>query len=51
VTRRTPARTFDERFPLATRVGEAAAERYGGAYEADLGFTLGLPRLLDGARR
>ncbi|MGH3040248.1 MAG: hypothetical protein ACRDNG_00625 [Gaiellaceae bacterium] len=37
-----------ERFPLATRVGEAAAERYGGAYDAELGFTFGLQRLLDG---
>lgn len=35
-------------FPLAGRVGEAAAEAYGGAYNADVAFEFGLTRLLDG---
>lgn len=35
-------------FPLASRVGTAAAEAYGGPYDADRTFEFGLARLLDG---
>jgi AcrR family transcriptional regulator len=45
----TLARVFDaERFPLATRIGTAASERYGGAYDPELAFEFGLERVLDG---
>jgi len=35
-------------FPLASRVGTAAAQAYGGPYDADRAFEFGLARLLDG---
>jgi AcrR family transcriptional regulator len=36
------------RFPLAARVGEAASEHYGAAYDPELSFEFGLERVLDG---
>jgi AcrR family transcriptional regulator len=43
------ARVFDpERFPLAARVGAAAGEAHGAAYDARHAFTFGLDRILDG---
>ncbi|MFE3450652.1 TetR/AcrR family transcriptional regulator [Nonomuraea sp. NPDC059194] len=36
------------RFPVASRVGEAAAEVYGSAYSPEHSFEFGLQRLLDG---
>lgn len=38
----------EEQFPLAWKVGEAAAEEYGGVYPADNYFEFGLARILDG---
>jgi AcrR family transcriptional regulator len=37
-----------ERFPLATRVGQAASEEYAGAYDPERAFAFGLQRVLDG---
>lgn len=37
-----------DQFPLAWKVGEAAAEEYGGVYPADNYFEFGLARILDG---
>lgn len=37
-----------EEYPLATRIGAAAGERLGGAYDAEEGWRFGLERLLDG---
>ncbi|MGW0121264.1 TetR/AcrR family transcriptional regulator [Streptomyces sp. NPDC003327] len=43
------SRMFDgERFPLAARVGEAAAVAYGGMYDAEHAYAFGLARVLDG---
>jgi AcrR family transcriptional regulator len=43
------ARVLDEtRFPLAARVGEAAAVAYGGLYDAEHAYRFGLERVLDG---
>ncbi|MEU7115175.1 TetR/AcrR family transcriptional regulator C-terminal domain-containing protein [Streptomyces sp. NPDC046182] len=43
------ARMFDaERFPLASRVGEAAAVAYQGMYSPDHAYAFGLARVLDG---
>lgn len=43
------ARVLDpERFPTAVRVGEAAGEAHGGAYDAEHAFEFGLGRVLDG---
>ena len=39
------------RFPLSIRVGQTAAERYGGTYNPELAFDFGLRRLLDGIGR
>jgi AcrR family transcriptional regulator len=36
------------RYPLAERVGSAAGEFYGGAYQAHFAYTFGLQRVLDG---
>jgi AcrR family transcriptional regulator len=45
----TLEQVFDaERFPLATRVGQAATAEYGSAYDPELAFTFGLERVLDG---
>lgn len=42
-------RVFDSRrFPLAARVGAAAGEAQGAAYDADHAFEFGLQRVLDG---
>ncbi len=38
----------EDQFPLAWKVGEAAAEEYGGVYPADNYFDFGLARILDG---
>ncbi|MEU6248170.1 TetR/AcrR family transcriptional regulator C-terminal domain-containing protein [Glycomyces sp. NPDC047010] len=40
-----------ERFPTAVRVGEAAGEAHGGAYDAGHAFEFGLARVLDGLER
>lgn len=37
-----------ERFPLAARVGQAAGQAHGAAYDAGHAFAFGLPRVLDG---
>ena len=37
-----------ERYPLASRVGTAAGEAQGGAYDAERAYAFGLERLLDG---
>jgi AcrR family transcriptional regulator len=37
-----------ERYPLASRVGTAAGQAHGGAYDASHAFEWGLPRVLDG---
>lgn len=37
-----------ERFPTAVRVGQAAGEAHGAAYDAEHAFEFGLARLLDG---
>lgn len=43
------AQVFDpQRFPLAARVGSAAGEAQGGAYNAERAYTFGLKRVLDG---
>lgn len=43
------ARALDEsRFPLAARVGEAAAIAYDGLYDAEHAYGFGLARVLDG---
>ncbi|MED7955442.1 TetR/AcrR family transcriptional regulator C-terminal domain-containing protein [Kitasatospora sp. NPDC058201] len=43
------ARVFDaERYPVAARVGSAAGEAYGGAYNPDHAYAFGLARVLDG---
>lgn len=43
------ARALDQaRFPLATRVGEAAAIAYDGLYDAEHAYRFGLARVLDG---
>ncbi|MFE2012403.1 TetR/AcrR family transcriptional regulator [Streptomyces sp. NPDC059491] len=43
------ARVFDpDRFPLAGRVGEAAAVAYDGLYDADHAYAFALARVLDG---
>jgi AcrR family transcriptional regulator len=43
------ARVFDpSRYPLAARVGEAAAAEYGSAYNPEYAFEFGLARILDG---
>jgi AcrR family transcriptional regulator len=40
---------FDpQRYPLASRVGVAATEEYGGAFDPELAFEFGLQRVLDG---
>jgi AcrR family transcriptional regulator len=45
----TLERVFDpERFPLAARIGEAASDHYGGAYDPELAFEFGLERVLVG---
>jgi AcrR family transcriptional regulator len=36
------------RFPLATRIGEAAGAAQGGSYEADTAYRFGMDRILDG---
>jgi hypothetical protein len=42
-------KVFDaERYPTAARVGEAAAEAYGAAYDPEHAFEFGLQRVLDG---
>lgn len=42
-------RVFDtRRFPVAVRVGAAAGEAHGGAYDAEHAFEFGLQRVLDG---
>ncbi len=38
----------EDQFPLASKVGAAAAEEYGGVYPADNYFEFGLARILDG---
>ncbi|MFJ8433608.1 TetR/AcrR family transcriptional regulator C-terminal domain-containing protein [Kitasatospora sp. NPDC094019] len=43
------ARVFDpDRFPVAARVGTAAGEAHGGAYDPDHAYVFGLARVLDG---
>ncbi|MFD1152541.1 TetR/AcrR family transcriptional regulator [Saccharothrix hoggarensis] len=43
------AKVFDpERFPTAARVGAAAGEAHGTAYDGEHAFTFGLERVLDG---
>ena len=43
------ARVVDpERYPLASRVGTAAGEAQGGAYDPDRAYAFGLERVLDG---
>ncbi|WP_380285754.1 TetR/AcrR family transcriptional regulator [Kitasatospora purpeofusca] len=43
------ARVFDaERHPVAARVGAAAGEAHGGAYDPDHAYAFGLARVLDG---
>ncbi|MFB6893022.1 TetR/AcrR family transcriptional regulator [Kitasatospora sp. NPDC056327] len=43
------ARVFDaERYPVAARVGSAAGEAHGGAYDPDHAYAFGLARVLDG---
>jgi hypothetical protein len=37
-----------DRFPLATRVGTAAGEAFGAAYDSTHAFEFGLQRVLDG---
>ena len=37
-----------QRYPLASRVGTAAGEAQGGAYDAERAFAFGLERLLEG---
>ncbi|MEJ7755981.1 MAG: TetR/AcrR family transcriptional regulator C-terminal domain-containing protein [Nocardioidaceae bacterium] len=42
-------RIFDaERYPTASRVGTAAGQAYGGAYDPRHAFEFGLERVLDG---
>ncbi|MFC6089810.1 TetR/AcrR family transcriptional regulator [Saccharothrix lopnurensis] len=43
------AKVFDpDRFPLAARVGAAAGEEHGAAYQGEHAFAFGLERVLDG---
>lgn len=45
----TLEQVFDpEEYPLAARVGEAAAAHYGGSYDPEIAFEFGLERTLDG---
>ncbi|MGQ9407727.1 TetR/AcrR family transcriptional regulator C-terminal domain-containing protein [Mycolicibacterium gilvum] len=38
----------DEKFPLAARIGAAAGQAFGSAYDADHAYRFGLARVLDG---
>ncbi|MRG96241.1 TetR family transcriptional regulator [Polyangium spumosum] len=40
-----------EKFPRATRIGEAAGAAQGGAYQADAAYRFGMDRVLDGLAR